>query len=277
MNVYQVLRDIKDSRYFRLLLCPYGMHHFKKENTLYSESEFPEIIKRFKNIHDGERCFIIGNGPSLTPEDLQKIKNEYSFAANKIYNIYSKTSWRPTYYVCMDSMSIVEEIGDEIDKVSADYMFINWQQRGNIPRDEKIILCNANPRYVVNFWDDKKVTFSEDCSCFIDNARTVTYTSIQLAVYMGFKEIYLLGVDANYPFYRDGKGRKHTTGVTKSHFENGGYKRIDYLVKETNDTGYKVAREYCEKNGIKIFNATRGGKLEIFTRVDFDEIDLKRG
>ena len=277
MNYYQTIRDIKDSRYFRLLMAPYGLYHFKKERDLYSLSKYPDIIKRFCGIHEGDRCFIIGNGPSLKSSDLDRIKGEYSFAANKIYNIYSKTAWRPTYYVCMDSMSIVEEIGYEIEKVSADYLFINWQQRKNIKQSDKVILCNANPRYVVNLWDDKKVRFSDDCSECIDNARTVTYTSIQLAAYMGFKCIYLLGVDANYPFYRDGKGRKHSTDVKLSHFENGGYKRIDYLVKETNETGYRLSREYCQKNGIKIFNATRGGKLEIFERVDFDKIDLTRG
>lgn len=277
MNYYQTLRDIKDSRYFRLLMSPYGLWHFKKERDSYSKSEYPELIKKFRGIHEGGRCFIIGNGPSLSSDDLDKIKGEFSFAANKIFNIYPKTMWRPTYYVCMDSMSIVEEIGDEIDKVSADYLFINWQQRMNVKKNDKVVFCNANPRYVVNLWDDKKVTFSDDCSECIDNARTVTYTSIQLAAYMGFKTIYLLGVDASYPYYRDGKGRKHSTEATRSHFENGGYKRIDYLVKETNDTGYRLARDYCERNGIRIYNATRGGKLEIFERIDFDKIDLTRG
>ena len=270
MNYYEILRDIKDSPQIRTLLYPYGYYKFKKFSAEYVKSMYPEKIKKFHDIHAGERCFIIGNGPSLLVEDLEKIKGEYSFGANKIYNIYPKTSWRPTYYLCMDYMSMTEEILSEMNKIEADYAFLNWQQHGKIHAADKLFFCNFNPRYVINFWDDKKVTFSEDCSLYVDNARTVTYSAIQLAVYMGFSEIYLLGMDANYPFYKDGKGRKHRTEATKAHFENGGYDRVDYMVKKTNETGFRVAREYCESHGIMIKNATRGGKLEIFERVEFD-------
>ena len=34
--------------------------------------------------------------------------------------------------------------------------------------------------------------------------------------------------------------------------------------------GYKAAKQYADLHGIRICNATRGGKLEIFERVDFD-------
>ena len=37
-------------------------------------------------------------------------------------------------------------------------------------------------------------------------------------------------------------------------------------------SAYEVAKENAEKKGIKIYNATRGGKLEVFERVDFDSL-----
>ena len=272
MNYYELLRDIKDSPLTRTVLYPLGNYKFNKYAQEYAHSDNPERIKKFKNIHEGKRCFIIGNGPSLRTDDLDRIVDEFSFGANKIYNIYSRTKWRPTYYLCMDYLSLSEEITSEQDKMEAKCKFINWQQHNTISQSSDLVFCNFNPRYVINFWDDDKVVFSEDCSEFIDNARTVSYSAIQLAVYMGFKEIYLLGMDANYPFYKDGKGRKHRTDATEAHFVNGGYNRIDYMVKETNERGFRVAREYCEKHGITIKNATRGGKLEIFERIDFDDL-----
>ncbi len=272
MNYYELLRDIKDSPLTRAVLYPYGSYKFKKYTKEYFLSDNPEKIRRFKNIHRDERCFIVGNGPSLNALDLDKIQREYSFGANKIYNIYPNTIWRPTYYLCMDYMSLTEEISSEQDNIEAQFKFVNWQQHDRIKQTDNLFFCNFNPKFVVNFWDDKKVNFSEDCSKYIYNARTVSYSAIQLAVYMGFKEIYLIGMDANYPFYKDGRGHKHKTGAIEAHFKNGGYKRIDYMVKATNERGFQIAREYCEQHGIIIKNATRGGKLEVFERVDFDEV-----
>ncbi len=37
-------------------------------------------------------------------------------------------------------------------------------------------------------------------------------------------------------------------------------------------------KKYADKNGVKIFNATRGGMLEVFERVDLDDMfaNIKR-
>lgn len=35
---------------------------------------------------------------------------------------------------------------------------------------------------------------------------------------------------------------------------------------------FEKAREYADGHGIKIYNATRGGKLEVFERVNFDKL-----
>ena len=61
-------------------------------------------IRKFKNIHSGERCFIIGNGPSLNADDLDKLAEQgyVTFAFNRIYHIFDQTDWRPTYYMSQD-------------------------------------------------------------------------------------------------------------------------------------------------------------------------------
>ena len=57
---------------------------------------------QYKDIHKGERCFIVGKGPSLKMEDLEKIKGEYSFSVNSIVLSFADTTWRPPYYAIGD-------------------------------------------------------------------------------------------------------------------------------------------------------------------------------
>ena len=58
-----------------------------------------ENLLKYKDIHLDKRCFVIGNGPSLNKTNLDLIKDEYSIAMNRISMIYSKTEWRPSYYL----------------------------------------------------------------------------------------------------------------------------------------------------------------------------------
>lgn len=74
----------------------------KRIQERYLRSPDSWYLKTLKGIHAGKRCFIIGNGPSLCAEDLDKLKDEYTFAANRIYEIFYLTEWRPTYYFVVD-------------------------------------------------------------------------------------------------------------------------------------------------------------------------------
>ena len=91
---------------------------------------------------------------------------------------------------------------------------------------------------------------------------------IQIAIYMGFKEIYLMGVDCNY-----------TVG-TSNHFVEAGNTIPDEDIRTAYKRllcGYKEVKKYLKKHrDIKVYNATRGGMLEIFPRVDIDKI-IKNG
>jgi len=93
---------------------------------------------------------------------------------------------------------------------------------------------------------------------------------------MGFNEIYLLGVD-NTPISMNDIKEYSTTGhfYTEDTLENERYVALRGVVDidialELLNNDYNVTKEYCTKRGIKIFNATRGGKLEVFDRVNFD-------
>lgn len=86
----------------------------------YIKIKYSHRIKQFKNKYKGKRCFIIGNGPSLVKKDLDKLENEYTFAANMIYHSFKSTKWRPTFYTIAD-IELCDENVDEIKNLHPDY------------------------------------------------------------------------------------------------------------------------------------------------------------
>ncbi|WP_121662798.1 6-hydroxymethylpterin diphosphokinase MptE-like protein [Metabacillus litoralis] len=246
-----------------------------KTNKYISEVIFPftktgNNLKALQDIHMSERCFIIGNGPSLTTEDLKRLKNEVTFAFNRIYYIFDQTDWRPTYYCSEDDKTILNS-RDEIDSLKIENKFFPL----NFPRDYKIQFRNA--KYYIFKFSDKNVEpkFSNDIVKGIYWGNTVTYTAIQMAVYMGIKEIYLLGVDHNFSKMINDKGEIIIDKTAKDYFtkEYNTDKEDLYIPNvEVSTRSFKAAKKYADKNDIKIYNATRGGKLEVFERVDFDKI-----
>lgn len=224
-------------------------------------------ILSLKNRYSGKRAFIIGNGPSLKINDLDKLENEITFAANKIYLAYNETKWRPTFYSVEDNL-VMNEIYDEIVKL----------------KDSKVILPIKdlkNYKQIKNatYYPLKKYSggFSKNMLEGLYPGHTVTYTMLQMAVYMGIKEIYFIGLDFNYEF---SKNINEETNIIYhkneiNHFHKDYRKPQDKWIKpniEGQIKAYEIAKEFCKKNNIKIYNASRNTKLEVFPLIDFDTL-----
>lgn len=265
------MKSIKEIKAVRVLVSPYMCWKKKKDHERYQHTPDYFYLKTLKGIHDGKRCFIIGNGPSLRAADLDLLRGEYTFAANRIFNIFSQTDWRPYYYLITDK-KMLKEIQNNLTKYDLGHMFLRYGSTnldGPTNKLTKIyvgLLYNPNNPWA---YDDKKY-ISEDVAHHFCDAFTVTFNSIQLAIYMGFKEIFLLGVDHTFSRTYDPAGKLQVDSGVKDHFD-GSELAIPAAVN-TNVYAFAVAREYCDTHGIKIFNATRGGKLEVFERINFDEL-----
>lgn len=241
----------------------------------YSVSE--KLIKSLHNIHKGEKCFVIGNGPSLKVEDLNKIKKAEitSFASNMIFKCYDQTHWRPNYYFCAD--------GNEIRKTFKDSSILNYVSQNSkyvfIRNSGDLRNCAIENIPNLVFYrsafseNEQKFEFSQDCSEKIYSGYSVTYTILQMAVYMGFSEIYLLGIDHNYSMEKQEDGNVIKNKGVKDHSEILGNYGINGVVDIYKPTcAFRSAQEHAELHNIKIYNATRGGRLEIFERVQFDSL-----
>lgn len=270
-----ILFKVKTSKVIRFMLYPYMNYKRVAEKKEYAETKDAEYIKALKGTKSGKRCFIIGNGPSLTVDDLNKLKNEDTFAFNRIFYVFDKTEWRPSYYMCVDSGVLSLNMSD-ILKLDLDNIFLSYIAKNAVNRameDTKDIhfLCDYS-KFKINRFAYDKPYISEDvsehfCFCF-----TVTYDAIQLAIYMGYSEIYLLGVDHNYSVKADAKGHIIKDDTVKDYFEGLEKTAITLMNYEATTDAFNVAREYADSHDIKIYNATRGGKLEAFKRVDFDSL-----
>ena len=223
-------------------------------------------LLQYKNKHLSERCFIIGNGPSLTAVDLDKLKNEICFGSHCVYEIFDKTDWRPTYY-CAQDLKLIKQIKDDISEKIKNTKFIGTVKSHIYPDIKEANYINL----VCEEFYPELPNFSEDISKGVYEGFTVTYMAIQIAVYMGFKEIVLLGVDHNYSMTMMPDGTVAKQQDIDDYFsKNDRNLNIPQLYKTT--LAYQVAKKYADEHGIKIYNATRGGKLEVFERVDFDTI-----
>ena len=118
------------------------------------------------------------------------------------------------------------------------------------------------------------LSFQLDCSNVVHNGGTVTISAIQLAAHMGYRYIYLLGVDHNFDNVIDENGNTVINKDVKNYFcDNYDNDLQDYVVHNLGRTtkGYYAVQEFYPKHGVNIYNATRTTKLEAFPKISFEE------
>ena len=218
-------------------------------------------LEKFRGIHRGKRCFIVATGPSLRMEDLEKLleHGEICFSMNAIWREYQDIKWRPDYYVVGDYRAVNEILQNGV-QFTKELLFIADTSKEFWDTEHGKNVYKFHYQY--EYSEKRQPKFSEDFSQKCYHGSTVTYCCIQMAAYMGFEEIYLLGVDFTYAKNRDQK---------YGHF----YKEEKLVAlgySEHVGLAYLSAYEYARSHGIRIYNATRGGSLEIFDRVDFDSL-----
>lgn len=222
-------------------------------------------ILTYHNRYYGKKCFVVATGPSLTLNDLELLKNEYTFSMNSIVKLFDKTEWRPSFYFLQDPHAY--EALKPLNKYFSDTQIFVSENLPLCKEDKKssIQYCIC-PYHDSKHLIDGKVQFQEKCERFVYDGRTITYTILQFAAYMGFKEIYLIGVDANY----SSGGDNHMEGLSLSHDR--------YLEKDHNlqnvcmQISYNSAQKAAEVRGFKIYNAGRNKNLKTYPYVELEDI-----
>lgn len=219
-------------------------------------------LLKFKDIHQGEDCFIIGNGPSLNRMDLNPLRDYHTFGLNKIYLMLNRVNLNLSYHVAVNPL-VIEQSAKEFESLSCP-SFLSYRKAHNLIKPCEhiyLILTGGTHRF--------DGTLSKE----ICEGYTVTYVAMQIAFYMGFSRIFLIGVDHNYNFSGKPNEENLLDGEDTNHFDPGyfGNEKWHNPDLEASELSYHLAKFYFNRDDRQIYDATIDGKLKIFPTISFDQ------
>jgi hypothetical protein len=204
----------------------------------------------------------------LKRTDVSKLKDEYTFGMNRIYPAFSDWGFQTSFLVSVNSL-VIEQCYQDFQALQMP-KFFSWRSRR--------LLCpqgtpDENTHFLFTTYTAPK--FATDVRGRLWEGATVTYVCLQLAFHMGFKEVIIIGVDHSFA----SRGKPNTTVVSQgddpNHFDP------DYFGKgfrwqlpdlDTSEQAYYLAKENFQAAGRQILDATVGGKLTIFPKVDYNSL-----
>lgn len=238
-------------RYVQWFVHPSGRKHTTR------------VLKPYHNRYDGCRCIVIGNGPSLRKMNLALLKDEYTFGLNRIYLLYEELGFETTFLVSVNRF-VLQQFSDDLKKLTM-LKFLNWAYRSPYNADSSTSFVCFKPRHI---------TDGSICNGIYPLGATVTNVALEIAFFMGFSEVILIGVDHLYK--DEGVGnvaivsqKPDTNHFSPTYFGPGvTWQLPDYILMER---GYRVMKSLFENDGRRIVDATSGGNLSIYQKVDFEE------
>jgi hypothetical protein len=225
-------------------------------------------LGKLKDIHKGKRAFVIANGPSLKYTDMSKLRNEFTFGMNRIYLMFPELGFSTTFLTVVNDL-VIEQTANDLATLSLP-KFIAWRSRRHFP---KSLSGNQLPTFLYTSYTGPH--FSTDVRGRVWEGATVTNVTLQLAFHMGFQQVILIGADHNYT----ATGKPNTTVISQgddpnhfspAYFGKGFRWQLPDL--QTSEVGYAMVREAYRKAGREVLDATIGGKLTIFPKVDYDSL-----
>ena len=234
-------------------------------------------LAALKDKYRGERCFIIGNGPSLRKTDVSHLQNEFTFGMNRVYLAFEEWGFRTSFLVSVNDL-VIEQCVDDFLALDMP-RFFSWRSHKhfidrlppNLPTAQPS--TPQPPTFLYTTYDAP--TFARDARFRLWEGATVTYVCLQLAFHMGFEEAILIGVDHSFQT----KGEANKTVVSQGddpnhfapHYFGKGF-RWQLPDLDTSEQAYWLARRTWEAAGRRIVDATLGGKLTVFPKVDYESL-----
>jgi hypothetical protein len=246
--------------------------------------EYPEtvadapVLASFRDRHVGERVVIIGNGPSLNQLDLSLLKSEFTIAVNGIFYAADQMGFAPSYYVVEDTAVMRDNLQQIID-YEAGHKFFPSIYRPMVGDHPNVSYFMMNRGFYEPTSPDFCVPrFSTDAAHHMFSGQSVTLINLQLAYYLGFQEVVLIGMDFSYTIPPDAvvEGDVITSAsADPNHFHPDYFgpgkvwkdPKLDRVL-----ANYALAKTIYEADGRRIVNATAGGQLELFERVGYSDL-----
>lgn len=241
-----------------------------RHDPLYREWYFqhrPKLSK-FENCHQGQDCFIIGNGPSLNEMDLEPLQDYYTFGLNKIYLMADQGIDLNLSYLVSDNPLVIEQSADVFESMECKLFLSYESSREHVrPLDHIHFLSTGGGT------NGAPYTFNRDIRSKIHTGHTVTYIAMQVAFFMGFKRVFLVGVDHSFDFEGNPNQKKHMKGKDPNHFHPDYFRGNDWHLPdlEASELSYHLARFFYRRDGRQILDATVGGELDIYPKISYEK------
>lgn len=232
-------------------------------------------LKKWQLLKDkfkGERVFLIGSGPSINKTPLYLLKDEYTMCVNKVDLLLERLNWHPDFYVVTDDMKVIEnqDVINNFIVPKTEYCFFPDLHPSNINFKKYI-----KPKQNTYWLNTDEPCFTKDLpKCGINN--TVALAGLQILAYLGFSEIYFVGIDMDFKERKINELLNQTDVITDSdddcnHFDpryDGRGSSYTIPILDAMFGNFEVAKHFYEDSQTNIYNSTVGGNLETFKRID---------
>lgn len=213
--------------------------------------------------HKEERAVVVANGPSLNRMDLSFLRREIVIGMNKIFLGFKTFGFYPRYYVAVNR-KVIEQSADQIRAMNC-VKFISKRGANLLAEDALTYhLSTQNP----------PARFCHDITNGLHEGWTVTYAALQIAYFLGFREVIIIGMDHRYEYAGAPNEPRKLDGPDPNHFST------DYFSGQTWDNpdlahseeSYEIARQEYERTGRRIIDATVDGACTIFEKRNYRTI-----
>ncbi|NJL54230.1 hypothetical protein HC928_02940 [bacterium] len=222
-------------------------------------------MSAYAGCHRGERCFIIGNGPSINQTDLSLLRHDVKFVMNRGYLLFDRLGGTQGIYFLSVNELVIQQFAADIMRLDMP-RFLSWKTRDSVP---------LAPGTVFFHTTGAAHGFSKHPQRVIYEGNTVTFAAMQWAYFMGFREVILIGVDHSFTT----QGKPHETVTTAdrdpNHFDPHYFGRgVNWQLPDLDgsEVAYRIARQVYEADGRVIRDATVGGKLNVFPKVAYESL-----
>lgn len=254
----------------------YSAYNILSEIVFGFDVKSKKLVSRnalFKNLHEGERCFILGTGPSLrtlTENQVEKLRSEVVFGVNSLYKSSIASGLAPKYYTLIDNLYWESAGWSGAFSEVADKYSDNPPVFITDPRARHIVdrlNLKKSPIYIYSKKYPTKEMSVEIAGNIYAAMNCVTY-SILVAMYMGFKEVYILGCDYN-AFCCAGSGHCYDDKVElmDNPYNLAFYLKFYWITTEFHYLVAKLAKEM----GVKVINLTPGSLLDAYPRKSLED------
>lgn len=250
------LRTLKHSFEATLELPETCFHPWRRDSI--------KKLNALKNTHQGERCIIIGNGPSLKNTDLSKLKGSFTIGMNRFYMAFRDLGFNTSCLLTVNDL-VIEQCAQDLRTLSIP-TFVSWRGR-------KWIEPSPNLHYLYTSYNLPR--FNGNATGRLWEGATVTFVAIQLAYFLGFKQVVLIGVDHSFSTVGTPNTTITSAGDDPNHFHPGYFGkgfRWQLPDLETSEIAYTMAKEAYRRDGREILDATVGGKLTVFPKIAYESL-----